>query len=100
MLHQSDGNFLATANISDEWFHLVLNFIGPKEDQGTRVYHDGVQATMDSNKGGNTYIEGNGRIVIGRRYSEEDCDYASVQVDELLFFNRALTEVEIGMLSN
>ena len=42
--------------------------------------------------------DGSGRIAEGRRFSESNEKYASVEVDELLFFNEVLNEMEIAML--
>ena len=39
-----------------------------------------------------------GRIVVGRWYTDREWAYASVQVDELLFFNRDLSTEEIKMI--
>ena len=65
--------------------------------QGINVYHNGEHignSTKSFQQSGGV----NGRIIIGKvgyisRY------YASALVDGLLFFNRALTEEEITMLS-
>ena len=41
------------------------------------------------------YQPGSGRVVIGRENTADDNDYASFHVDQLLFFNEALTEQNI-----
>ena len=41
---------------------------------------------------------GNGRIVLGKGYTDRDDNYSSVQVDELIFFNSLLKPEEIDML--
>ena len=40
-----------------------------------------------------------GRMVIGRKTTDTDTDYASLEMDELVLFNAALTEDEIQALS-
>ena len=40
-----------------------------------------------------------GRIVIGRLYTNSDQAYSSVEIDELRFFNQSLSEAQITMLS-
>ena len=40
-----------------------------------------------------------GRIVIGRLYTNSDQAYSSVEIDELRFFNQTLSEAQITMLS-
>ena len=84
---------------SNEWIHIVLNYIGPND--GIRIYHDGrnvVNITELSTRPGGPYT-GNENIVLGRIYNEKDAWYLGVQVDELYFFNRTVTEAEIRMLS-
>ena len=92
----SDGRFYGEADKLGDWFHVVLNFIGPSD--GIRIYHEGVKVITDISTNAGNYTQGDRRIVIGRRFSGSDDRYASVQIDELLFFNEALTETEIIML--
>ena len=40
----------------------------------------------------NHHNVGDGRIIIGRRYTDNDGAYGSIEIDELRFFNRTLTE--------
>ena len=101
-----DGRFETSDVVSsNNWFHLVINFIGPNAREGFQIYHDGINVLNDTTKASNSNSRGyippnNGRIVIGRYLIDHDGLYASVQVDELLFYNRTLTEPEITMLSN
>ena len=43
---------------------------------------------------------GDGRIVVGRRYTSSDEKYASVMVDELVFFDAALTSDDVQSIYN
>ena len=43
---------------------------------------------------------GYGRIVVGRQYTNRDERYASVQVDELIYFNAALTSDDVQSIYN
>ena len=73
---------------SSGWIHVVLNYIGPDDGQGFQMYQDGEQTAAGSVK--YTYKHaspGDGRVVLGRRYTDRDELYASVNLDELLFFN-------------
>ena len=87
------------------WFHIVLNFIQTGEDETNfgheiTVFHDGEEVITAMFEGfGRSTGVGDGRIVIGRTSTVSDNEYISVQVDELYFFNRTLTENEISMLS-
>ena len=101
-----DGQF-STSDVvsSNNWFHLVINFTGPNAGEGFQIYHDGVNVRNDTTKvslaNSLRYLPpNNGRIVIGRFRVDADSGYASVQVDELLFYNRTLTKPESTMLSN
>ena len=53
----------------------------------------------ETSKRSSTSVSNNGTIVIGRLFTDLNEFYGSVQMDELLFYNRTLTEPEIRMLS-
>ena len=53
----------------------------------------------ETRKRSSTSISNSGTIVIGRLFTDFDELYGSVQVDEMLLYNRTLTEPEIIMLS-
>ena len=74
----------------------MLNVIGQQER--FIIKYDGVEVASDIIKDGRPNNPGDGRIVIGRQLTRGDRDYASVEVDELLFFNEALSEDQIMML--
>ena len=42
---------------------------------------------------------GDGKIVVGKWYTNLDLDYAAVQVDELIFFNHSLILGEINAVA-
>ena len=60
---------------------------------------DDINVKNETRKRSSISISNNGTIVIGRLFTDFDEYYASVQVDELLFYNRTLTEPENSMLS-
>ena len=91
-----DGYFMAYHPEPTGWTHVVLNYSGP--NNGIQMYMDGVEVGSDTTKAGGPYSAGDGRIVAGRYYTNQDRNYASVQVDELLFFNQTLTAAEIEAL--
>ena len=43
---------------------------------------------------------GDGRIVVGREYTDRDMDYASVQVDELIYCDAVLTSDDVQLIYN
>ena len=83
----------------NDWKHIVLNFIGPNDGEGIRVYEDGSLIDRDNTKYNLRRSASNGRISLGRFIARHGTYYASAQVDELMFFNQSLTEAEIRMLS-
>ena len=105
MLYVSDGRFIQYAiDPPSGWFHVVLNFFGPNEGEGIRVYHDGAPL---SGTGGTVKDlvqtaarpPADSRIVIGRAYTKLDQSYATVKVDDLLFFNQSLSPTQIASLA-
>ena len=85
------------------WTHLVLNYLGLNNIEVFQMFIDGEVEGVAESEGlrfGARYSAGYGRIVVGRRYTDDDWDYASVQVDELLFFNQPLSTVEIQAIYN
>ena len=61
--------------------------------------NNGAEVASDTDNGGGPYSTADGRIVVGRYYTEEDGYYASVQVDKLVFFNSSLKTADIEALS-
>ena len=84
----------------DQWVHLVLNLIRPHE--GFQLFRDGVLVRYQANTAsvGTPIARGNGRLVLGRRHPNTDGRYSSVDLDELVFFNRKLTVQEVETLYN
>ena len=78
----------------------MFNVIGPNDGEGFRIYHDGILGgnVTSFHKRRSTAVDA--PIVIGRFYTDHNSDYASFDMDELLFFNRPLTEAEIQMMNN
>ena len=99
-----DGNFGFVQEPVSGWVHAVLNFIGPNEGQGIRIYNDGRLIGTDTTKFNASFTQSDGRIQIGRAdlnvagTANTMQFYASVDVDDLLIYNRSLTEPEIILL--
>ena len=81
------------------WFHVVFNYINPGDGEGTRVVYDGRLVAGVLNKRSMDITEGDGRIAIGRLYSGSNVRAGSHEVDELILFNKALTNDEIAKLN-
>ena len=54
----------------------------------------------DTTKDAYSHSAGDSRIVVGRIYADRDQRYASVQVDELIYFNAALTSDHVQSIYN
>ena len=79
----------------------MLNFVGPEPGKGFRVFYDGIELeSFDSSLKGVDLSSspGDGRVVVGRYYTDQDRDYISVEIDELIFFNQALNNDNINTL--
>ena len=82
------------------WFHVVVNYIGPKNGDGIRIFCDGAEVASERTRDPSSLPAGNGTIVIGRVYSDVNDHYGNGQIDELLFFNQALNVKDIKELYN
>ena len=83
-------------NVSNQWIHLVLNFIGPNSGEGIQAFRDGALiAENQSGADGNNTV-GDGRVIVGKKHSHLNKFYAQVEVDELIFFNKALSNEEVA----
>ena len=54
----------------------------------------------DTTKYARSYSAGDGRLVVGRAYTDRDLLHVSAQVDELIFFNKALSTTDITAMYN
>ena len=81
-----------------------MNFIGPNEGQGIRIYNNGKLIGNDTTKSNEANSPSDGQIQLGRIDLHHTGTtstlpfYSAVEVDELLIYNRTLTEPEIIVL--
>ena len=94
------GYFYADHPRPTGWTHIVLNYIGPNNGQGIRIYEDGAEVASDTTKGEGVYPAGDSRIVVGRYYTDRDEYYLSVEVDDPIYFNAALASDEVRSIYN
>ena len=99
MVHTTDGSFYALSSPLSDWTHVVMNYIGPEDGQGIRIYVDGIETGSDVTKIGYLSQPGEGRIVVGRLHTDQNENYASVEVDELMFFNATINDSQVTMLA-
>ena len=102
MVSLTDGLFVSGKKADlDTWTHVHVNYIGPNNGQGIRLYYNGAEVTSSASKGisGSPYSPADGRMVVGKSYVDTNLDhFASLAVDELLFFNSQLTDEQITAL--
>ena len=92
---------LTISSVPNEWYHLVFNYIGTNNAESVAIYHDGVHVGSSTQKTVYTRNARPGVVVIGRYFVQfQEKYFASVMVDELLFFNRYLTTQEVQILYN
>ena len=83
------------------WLHLAGVYYGSSEGEGITLYLNGIQVANDTTRAtASSVIPESGKLVVGRKRSEINDIYASVEVDEILFFNRKLSAPEVQMIYN
>ena len=79
----------------------MFNYIGTTNAEGVVIYHDGIHVGSSTQKMSYARNGRPGIVVIGRYFVQFLEQYfASVMMDELLFFNRYLTPQEVQILYN
>ena len=98
------ARFLVLYPKPTDWFHVVLNYFGPDDGEGIKVYHNGEEVGSDTTRFPlpETNTPGEGRMALGRDpIGDEEFYgfYGSVEVEDLRFFNQNLTAEAIETLS-
>ena len=65
-----DGWFFVHHSRPAGWFHVVVNYIGPNNGDGVRIFYDGVEVASETTRDPSSLPGGDGRIVVGRVYSD------------------------------
>ena len=86
--------------VSDSWFYVVINYIGSDRGEGFTTYINGRAAMSDRSKNDEFNTAGNGRIVIGRSFTDVNDFYTTMEMEELVIFNRFLTNEQIQQIRN
>ena len=77
-----------------------MNYLGPSESQGISIYYDGIHGSTNTRVWQVETSPGD-RIRVGKSVFVDrphTIDYGSLEIDELVIFNRALSQDEITML--
>ena len=80
------------------WIHIVVNYYGTSGSETIVVYINGSEVARETPTSTQNFGPGDGKIVLGRYYSNSDQKYQNVQIDELIYFNQALTLDQIKHL--
>ena len=99
-VYVTDGLFEVGHIIPTRWVHATLNHFGSKDGQGVRMYLDGIEVASDTTKLLHLSATGDGRIIAGKLRTDSNACYASVEVDELIFFNQSLTNDKVQSIYN
>ena len=75
------------------WFHTTVVVHG--SDVSASVYMNGSPAETSTTEYNGTYNPGYSEIGIGKLYLNDDRFHSTVEVDELIIWNRSLTEKEV-----
>ena len=77
----------------------MLNFYGINDGEGIGVFVDGVEKARDDTKNTRTYRVIENRATIGWNFKDRP-KAVEIDVDELLFFNKHLSPLQVKILSN
>ena len=86
------------------WVHIVVNILPPNQDNQKiiYVYNNGILANGTWYNGeSDEHVRplNNGQMVVGRWFTNSNINQGTFTIDELIFFNHALTPAEIAVLS-
>ena len=95
-----DGQFQATVEGKPSgWTHFVVNYLGPDKGHGIQIYYYGLFQKSSGTKEETSGSEaGNGLTAVGRRDYNKHEGYASLEINELVFFNMKLGDDQIMQL--
>ena len=98
--HRRQGSFRRRSHHHVQWMApLCVQFTGLGDGEIFKTYCDGTICDEDDDWSFDVITgPGNGIVVIGRSYTNLHNGYAGVELDELLFFNRALEVQEVEAL--
>jgi hypothetical protein len=114
MILDSSGNGIGivsdnavAGDTSNIWYHFVFTYDGSKSQNGIKIYLSGVLQTNTSSFTQGTpasYVglatdTSTDKVFLGRVANDDNSDYEG-RIDELAFFNKALSEEEVAIVYN
>jgi len=88
------GNAVVSNLELDTWYHLV----GTYDGQTIKLYVDGQLVASDNETGNLDYTPETNGLFLGRYYDDNEDFYFDGSIDEVRFYNRAITLEEVGTL--
>ena len=61
----TDGVVHATHHSPPGWYHIVINYLGPNDGKGIRLYPDGSEVAGQASIDRTSYDVGDSRVVVG-----------------------------------
>ena len=95
-----EGYYEILSDLEFGWHHFVIVLPGPAWKNKISFYHNGNKVEnidRHSRSYSTTQPSGSGKgggVVIGRRYTDRDEKFTDANFDELIFWNRPLTDDE------
>ena len=81
-----------------QWYHFVCNVPDIGDAERIKLFYDGSHYSTNNEVIARQSPSGSGRVLVGRAHANLDNYFTSVELDELLFFNRALEEQHVQAL--
>ena len=77
--NMTTARFSVDLNLLSGWNHVTVNYLGPNNGQGIRVYRNGLQKGSDDIKFQPDLRLGDDRTAVGRLYTKDDGNYGSFE---------------------
>ena len=93
--------YYSTSFTTDTWVHVTTIYRGPNDGEGMKVYHDGADIGSTTQKFPRQTDTPSGIVKVGRWFDPPGAGgYGSLYLDELLFWNRQISEADIQLIKD
>ena len=80
--------------VNYDWYHLAFVY----GDDSLLIYYNGNRVQVEETVQTGSYGNGDGKMVIGRQFTNRDEKYVSMHLDEVMMWNQSLDADEINNL--